>query len=111
MTINYVELGLRIAARRKVLGLKQDTVCERCGLNSKYLSNIERARSIPSLDVLLRLCAALDTTPDYFLAGIAHCASDDCSAKPHALYQRMQSLNAKQLSLIESFIEWTITNV
>ena len=63
MELDYSEIGKRIARRRKELGLKQAEVCERAGINDKYLSCIERATSIPSLEVVMRLALALDTTP------------------------------------------------
>lgn len=69
MYVDYKEVGRRIALRRKSLGLKQNIVNEMAGLSDKYLSNIETARSIPSIDVLMRICNALDTTPDYILLG------------------------------------------
>lgn len=69
MELDYFEIGKRLARRRKDLGLKQTEVCERAGINDKYLSCIERAASIPSLDVVMRLSFALDCTPDEFLVG------------------------------------------
>ena len=69
MELDYSEIGKRIARRRKELGLKQIEVCERAGINDKYLSCIERATSLPSLEVVLPLALALDTTPDEFLTG------------------------------------------
>ena len=51
MGLDYQQIGQRIAVRRRALGLRQTQVCERCDINSNYLSNIERARSIPSLAV------------------------------------------------------------
>ena len=67
MELDYAQIGKRIAARRKELGLKQTEVCDKAGINDKYLSCIERATSIPSLEVVIRLAQALDTTPDFFL--------------------------------------------
>ena len=67
MELDYSEIGKRIARRRKELGLRQVQVCERAGINDKYLSCIERATSIPSLEVVMKLALALDTTPDEFL--------------------------------------------
>ncbi len=69
MYTDYKELGKRIAKRRRELGLKQSQVNEMAGLSDKYLSNIERAVSIPSIDVLMKLCAVLKTTPDSLLLG------------------------------------------
>lgn len=69
MKLDYAEIGRRIARRRKELGLRQAEVCRRAGISGKYLSCIERAASIPSLEVLTKLAQALDTTPDEFLIG------------------------------------------
>lgn len=66
MTLDYSLIGKRIARRRKQLGLKQSEVEERAGIGDKYLSNIERAISIPSTEVIMRLAIALETTPDEF---------------------------------------------
>ena len=71
MELVYAQIGKRIAARRKELGLKQTEVCDKAGIHDKYLSCIERATSIPSLEVVIRLAQALDTTPDFFLVGSA----------------------------------------
>ena len=59
MTIDYTEIGKRIARRRKALGLKQSEVEEKAGLGQKYLSNIERSISIPSIEVIMKLAYVL----------------------------------------------------
>ena len=69
MILDYPQIGKNLAKRRKELKLKQYEVCERAEINDKYLSCIETARSIPSLEVFLRLCTALETTPDRILFG------------------------------------------
>ena len=69
MYTDYKEFGKRIAKRRRQLGLSQTKVNEMAGLSDKYLSNIERAVSIPSIDVLMKICAVLKTTPDELLLG------------------------------------------
>lgn len=69
MDIDYKEVGRRMSKRRKELGLKQYQVCEMIDVNYKYISNLETGRSAPSLEVIMRLCEALQTTPDYFLVG------------------------------------------
>ena len=71
MTIDYKEIGRRMAKRRRELGLKQYQVCEMIDVNYKYISNLETGRSAPSLEVIMKLCAALQTTPDYLLLGTA----------------------------------------
>ena len=71
MALDYHMIGRRIARRRKKLRLTQAKVAELCDITNQYLSNIERATSVPSLETIMRLAAALDTTPDEFLVGAA----------------------------------------
>lgn len=102
MELDYSEIGRRIARRRKELGLRQTQVCERAGINDKYLSCIERATSIPSLEVIMKLALALETTPDRFLTGTIR--YDDEPWKDVA--ELLKDLNARQLSLAQSFLTW-----
>ena len=102
MTLDYTEIGKRIARRRKELGLKQSEVEEKADLGYKNLSNIERSISIPSVEVIMRLAVALDTTPDEFLIGtLSH---DNQEWKN--ISEMLRPMNAKQLSLAKSFLTW-----
>ena len=78
MGLDYEEIGKRIARRRKELGKRQSEVEDAADIGYKYLSNIERGISIPSTEVIMRLAAALDTTPDEFLVGTARHEGDRC---------------------------------
>ena len=102
MELDYTQIGTRIAQRRKQLGLKQIEVCERAGINDKYLSCIERATSIPSLEVIMKLALALDTTPDAFLTGSVRYESDEW----RDIAELMRGMNGKQLDLAKSFLTW-----
>ena len=102
MELNYVEIGKRIARRRKELGLKQAEVCERAGINDKYLSCIERATSIPSLEVVMRISIALDTTPDEFLIGSVCLKSDEW----RDVAELLRNMNSTKLTLARSFLVW-----
>lgn len=102
MELDYGEIGRRIAKRRKELGLRQIQVCERAGINDKYLSCIERATSIPSLDVVMKLALALETTPDAFLVGSARHEDDQW----RDVAEEMRGMNPRQLRLAKSFLQW-----
>lgn len=102
MELDYSEIGRRIARRRKELGLRQIQVCERAGINDKYLSCIERATSIPSLEVIMKLALALDTTPDDFLTGSVRYESDEW----RDVAELMRGMNKGQLHLAKSFLIW-----
>lgn len=102
MTLDYKEIGKRIARRRKELGLKQSEVEEKADLGYKYLSNIERSISIPSVEVIMRLANALDTTPDEFLIGTCSYENEEWKT----IAELLRPLNEKQLSLAKNFLLW-----
>ena len=102
MELDYSEIGRRIPKRRKELGLRQVQVCERADINDKYLSCIERATSIPSLEVIMRLAIALDTTPDAFLMGSIRYEGDQW----RDIAEMMRNMSPGQLTLAKSFLMW-----
>lgn len=103
MDLDYKEIGRRIARRRKALGLKQAEVEEKAEIGQKYLSVIERGYSIPSTEVVMRLAAALDTTPDEFLTGTARREDE---ARWKAVAELLRGMDDRQLELAESFLLW-----
>lgn len=103
MSINYAEIGKRIAKRRKELGLKQYEVCEMIDVNYKYLSNLETGRSAPSLELIMSLCGALQTTPDYFLVGTEKNRTIDKDIEA-----KIGSLKAEHKELIDGIIDLMI---
>lgn len=69
MTIDYSAVGKRISLIRKNCGMTQEQLAEKAELSNIYISHIENSRSIPSLETLMKLCSALDITPDEVLLG------------------------------------------
>lgn len=102
MELDYHEIGVRIARRRKKQKLTQAQVAELADISNQYLSSIERAVSIPSTEVVMRLAAALETTPDEFLVGTAR--QEDQRWKGIAEYLR--PMDGKKLDIAESFLAW-----
>ena len=102
MTLNYQEIGQRIARCRKKAGLTQAALSEKVDISPTYMSSIERAVSIPSTEVIMRLALALDTTPDEFLVGTAR-QGDEAWKDIAELLRPMQG---KQLDLARSFLTW-----
>ena len=102
MALDYKENGRRIARRRKQLGLTQAATEELAEIGDKYLTNIERAKSIPSTEVIMRLAIALDTTPDEFLVGTARREDDQW----RAVAELLRGMDEKHLSLARSLLQW-----
>ncbi len=95
MDLDYKEIGKRIARRRKKMGLKQAQLSELVDISNTYMSSIERAVSIPSTEVLMRLAIALDTTPDEFLVGTARPQGEEW----RKVAEQLRSLSPGQLEL------------
>lgn len=56
-------LAARIKVLRKQQGWSQEELAERVGISTQYVSNIERGKENPTLDLLLRLAEALRVVP------------------------------------------------
>lgn len=102
MDIDYKEVGKRMARRRKELGLKQYEVCELINVNYKYISNLETGRSVPSLEVIMNICEALQTTPDYLLLGALN---GENGITDKSLSERICRLSARNKKLVLGMIE------
>lgn len=102
MELDYKEIGRRIAKRRKKLKLKQSVVEEMANIGNKYLSSIERAVSIPSIEVIMRLAVALETTPDEFLVGTARYEGEEW----RSVAEELRNMTPKQLELSRNFLKW-----
>lgn len=106
MIIDYKEIGKRMAARRKELGLKQYQLCEMIDVNYKYVSNLETGRSAPSLEVIMNLCEALNVTPNYLLLG----ADIDGKLKDKEIMDKMEKLDIKGKNIISEIIDVLLNN-
>lgn len=102
MDLDYTQIGKRIAARRRKLKLKQAEVSERADISTTYMSSIERAISIPSTEVIMRLAIALDTTPDEFLVGTARFENDEW----RNVAELLRPMDIKHLAMAKSLLTW-----
>jgi len=66
--IDYGKLGLKIKEIRQSKGLTQDRLAELVGCNTSHISNIENNYTKLSLNILLAVANALDTSIDYLLS-------------------------------------------
>lgn len=66
--MDYIALGQRIRVFRRQQCLSQEELAERAEISASFLGHIERGSRIASLETLVRLCTALDVTPNDLLA-------------------------------------------
>ena len=65
-----VGLGLRLRGMRLERGLTLAAAAGGAGVSLSYLSDIERGRRLPALDVLDRICRSYDALAADALAGV-----------------------------------------
>ena len=63
-------LGENIRNTRKLAGLSQEKLAEKAELNPAYVSDVERGTENISVDALIRISEALDTTVHNLTRGI-----------------------------------------
>jgi len=66
--IDYAKLGLKIKETRQKVGITQDNLAEMVSCNTSHISNIENNHTKVSLNVLLAIANALNTSIDFLLA-------------------------------------------
>ncbi len=66
--IDYRLLGVRIKQLRQSRGFTQEGLAEAVGCNTTHISNIENNHTKVSLNVLLAIANALDTSIDLLLS-------------------------------------------
>jgi len=67
-----MKIGDRIVALRELQGLSSNRLSKAAGVSQSYLRDVETGKSQPTIDVLDKICLALDITLAEFFA------KDDC---------------------------------
>ena len=102
LELDYRLMGRRIAELRKQRGLTQEKLAERADLTNIYISHIEKCRSIPSLETVVKLCNALGVTPDALLLGASVSSPDYLG---NELLQKLEGCTPRQRRLVNGFID------
>ncbi len=66
--MDYKDLGTRVRAMRRQMGLTQEELAEKLGISASFLGHIERGTRVASLETLVSLCNVLHVSPMYLLA-------------------------------------------
>lgn len=90
--MDYKELGKRISALRRELGLTQKELADMLGVTDKAVSKWETGRSLPDPALLLPLAARLHTTVDTILGGSPGVENAGADVEPAPETRRIQSV-------------------
>lgn len=94
-----VEIGRRIASRRKQLGLTQEQVAELSGLSHQFFACVERGLKNMRAENVIKLSKALNVSADYILMGNSNAADYEY------ISGLMKPLNEVQLKCLEEIIK------
>lgn len=63
-------IGERVREVRLKYSMTHDELAARTGIDSSNIRSYESGRATPSIQTLIRISAALDTQPGYFIDGL-----------------------------------------
>lgn len=64
---DYAQIGAKIREARRKLGWSQECLAEKADISPAFVGHIERGTRIMSLETFIKICRALDLSPDYVL--------------------------------------------
>ena len=96
-------IGKRIKYARSKISMSQEVLAERVGLKQGTISDIERDKSNPSIDTLIRIRDVLDVSIDWLLTGEDNNISLENDTKK--ILDMYKSLNEKDKNKIEGIME------
>ena len=98
-TLLAMEMGARIAERRKQLGWTQEQAAEASGLSWQFFACVERGIKNIRAESLLKLCCAMNVSADYILTG------NSSKVDYKYLTKYMEPLSEKQLTYLEEILK------
>ncbi len=102
MEIDYTQLANRLKKLRKVKGYTQAQLAEKADLTNNYISNIETSHSIPSLETVVKICNALQITPNDLIVGSVETTQEYLQLE---FSEKFSKCTAKEKRLINKFID------
>lgn len=94
-----IEMGIRIAQRRKELRLTQEQLAEKMGVSLQTVSCIELGKKAIRPENLANLCTCLSVTADYVLYGKRNQQQMDDTVT------KLSALSPEEYRVIQSMIE------
>ena len=98
MLIDTRVLAERIKKIRHQRNLTQEQLAELADLSVVYISNVECAKRVPSLDTMLIFCRVLECTPDELLDGFYPGKKDPTPMQIKAMFDK-STANERQFML------------
>lgn len=91
LLLDMREIGNKLLAIRKRMGMTQVEVAEAAGLSSRTYADIERGTVNMRVETILRICEALHITPDEILTQ----SNTELTAQEEEILARLNACNSK----------------
>ena len=92
-------MGQRILARRKTLGLTQDDLAEMIGVTPPMISNLEQGKKAIRPDNLAKVCKVLGLSADFVLYGA------DTQTSVDVIADKLTQLTEAELQIVNDMID------
>lgn len=106
--VNKDLFGKRLNKSRKEKHMTSDELGDKCGVNSVFIRNIERAARSPSMKVLVKMCNALKLSPNYLLFDSLDDDIQNQIIKPgqfDRLIDKISLLTEKDIAFVEKTVD------
>ncbi len=101
-SIDLVQIGARIAQRRKELNYTQEKLAEQMNVSIQMISNLERGNKAIRIDNLIRVSEILGVSTDYILTGKITQTDHD------SVVSRLSKLTNSDYDLINVMIDYCL---
>lgn len=66
---NMINFGKRLRELRSHLDISQKEFAKRCGVTASFISELEKGKTKPSFDLLIKFCGLFDVSPNWLILG------------------------------------------
>lgn len=94
--------GKRLNSVRKEKQLTSEGLSEKCEVNAVFIRMIENSTKLPSLPTFVKICNALQVSPNYLLADSLETNEQD---QYDSLWKKLRTLTPKQIDMVTAMIE------
>lgn len=91
LIFDFRSIGNKLLDRRHICGMTQSDVAEAAGLSDRTYADIERGGVNMRIETLLKICTALDITPDDILTD-----RSELNEKQRGIFERIESCAPKE---------------
>jgi len=100
--MDKISIGVRLKESRLISGITQEQLAEKVGVNTSYISDIERGAKFPSMSLFIKIVDVIGASADYILRGEIE-AGKNCIYD--SITKMLEPLTPKQRLNVENLIE------